>query len=48
MPLSRHIAGTYPEASLHSTCRGTLGHSRLSSLVSTTTITTTTTGDDEI
>ena len=32
MPLSRHSVGTYPETSLHATCQGTFGHSRLSLL----------------
>ena len=32
MPLSRHSLGTYQETSLHATRRGTLSHSRLSSL----------------
>ena len=32
MPLSKHSVGTYPETSSHATCRGTFGHSRLSSL----------------
>ena len=32
MPPSRHSVGTYPETSLHATCEGTFGHSRLSSL----------------
>ena len=32
MPLSRHSVETDQETSLHATCQGTLGHSRLSSL----------------
>ena len=32
MPLSRHSVGTYPEMNSHTTCQGTFGHSRLSSL----------------
>ena len=32
IPLSRHSVRIYPETSLHATCQGTFGHSRLSSL----------------
>ena len=32
MPLSGQSVGIYPETSSHTTCEGTLGHSRLSSL----------------
>ena len=32
MPLCRHSVGTYQKMSSHATCRGTLGHSHLSSL----------------
>ena len=32
MPLSRHSVVTYQETSLHATCQGTFGQSRLSSL----------------
>ena len=32
MPLSRHSVGTYPETNSHTTRKGTLSHSRFSSL----------------
>ena len=32
MPLSKHSVETYPEASSHAICQGTLNHSRLSLL----------------